>query len=136
MFCCIHDIAMTVLQMHHNVFATLIGILWTPSKDGYLTPRVQIEPVKLGGVTINFATGKNARFIESNKGGWLISQTNKNISELENLIKNILLNPNKLVKASNEIKKLSNKLMKLRDNKTPAEFLCECILKIKNNNPF
>ena len=77
---------------------------------------------------------ENARFIESNKGGWLISQTNKNISELENLIKNILLNPNKLVKASNEIKKLSNKLMKLRDNKTPSEFLCECILKIKNDN--
>ena len=77
---------------------------------------------------------ENARFIESNKGGWLISQTNKNISELENLIKNILLNPNKLVEASHQIKKLSNKLKRLRDNKTPAEFLCECILKIKNNN--
>ena len=77
---------------------------------------------------------ENARFIESNKGGWLISQTNKNISELENLIKNILLNPNKLVEASNQIKKLSNKLKGLRDNKTPAEILCECILKIKNNN--
>ena len=77
---------------------------------------------------------ENARFIESNKGGWLISQTNKNISELENLIKNILLNPNKLVEASNQIKKLSNKLKRLRDNKTPAEILCECIFKIKNNN--
>ena len=76
---------------------------------------------------------ENARFIESNKGGWLISQTNKNISELENLIKNILLNPNKLVEASNQIKKLSNKLEKIRDNKTPTEFLCECILKIKND---
>ena len=77
---------------------------------------------------------ENARFIESNKGGWLISETNKNISELENLIKNILLNPNKLVEASNQIKKLSNKLKRLRDNKTPAEILCEYILKIKNNN--
>ena len=77
---------------------------------------------------------ENARFIESNKGGWLISQTNKNISELESLIKNILLNPNKLVEASNQIKKLSYKLKKLRDNKTPAEILCECILKIKNDN--
>ena len=77
---------------------------------------------------------ENARFIESNKGGWLISQTDKNISELENLIKNILLNPNKLVEASNQIKKLSNKLKKLRDNKKPAEILCECIFKVKNNN--
>ena len=77
---------------------------------------------------------ENARFIESNKGGWLISQTNKNISELENLIKNILRNPNKLIEASNQIKKLSNKLRKVRDNKTPTEFLCECILKIKKNN--
>ena len=77
---------------------------------------------------------ENARFIESNKGGWLISQNNKNISELENLIRNILLNPNKLVEASNQIKKLSNKLKKLRENKTPAEFLCECILEIKKDN--
>jgi len=49
--------------------AKVIDILWSPTKDGYLSPRVQIEPVKLRGSTINFVTGKNAKFIEDNKIG-------------------------------------------------------------------
>jgi len=43
--------------------------LWTPSKSGYLKPRVRIEPVNIGGVKIEYATGFNANFIESNKIG-------------------------------------------------------------------
>ena len=34
-----------------------------------MKPRVQIEPISLGGVTITFATGYNAKFIEDNKIG-------------------------------------------------------------------
>jgi NAD-dependent DNA ligase len=34
-----------------------------------LKPRVRIEPVSLGGVTITYATGYNAKFIEDNKIG-------------------------------------------------------------------
>jgi NAD-dependent DNA ligase len=34
-----------------------------------LKPRVQIEPIKLGGVTIEYATGFNGAFIETNKIG-------------------------------------------------------------------
>ena len=49
--------------------AKVLDILWSPTKDGYLAPRVQIEPVKLRGSTINFVTGKNAEFIETNKIG-------------------------------------------------------------------
>ena len=49
--------------------AKVVDVLWTPSKDGYLKPRVRIEPIKLGGVTIEYATGINASFIESNKIG-------------------------------------------------------------------
>ena len=49
--------------------AKVVHIEWNPSKDGYLKPRVQIEPVELGGVTITYATGKNASFIEKNKIG-------------------------------------------------------------------
>ena len=37
---------------------------WNVSKDGYLKPRVQIEPVNLLGVTIQYATGFNAQFIQ------------------------------------------------------------------------
>ncbi len=49
--------------------AKVVDVLWTPSKDGYLKPRVQIEPIHLGGVKIEYATGFNAAFIEANKIG-------------------------------------------------------------------
>ena len=49
--------------------AKVIDVLWAPSKDGYLKPRVQIEPVTLGGAKIEFATGFNARYIVDNNIG-------------------------------------------------------------------
>lgn len=49
--------------------AKVLDVIWTPSKDGYLKPRVQIEPVTLGGVKIEYATGFNAKFIIDNKIG-------------------------------------------------------------------
>lgn len=48
----------------------VLDVLWSPSKDGYLKPRVRIEPLRLGGVTIEYATGFNAKFIEENKIGF------------------------------------------------------------------
>lgn len=47
----------------------VIKVEWNPSKDGYLKPRVQFEPIELAGVTISFATGFNAKFIMDNKIG-------------------------------------------------------------------
>ena len=49
--------------------AKVVDVLWEASKSGYLKPRVQIEPIKLGGVTIQYATGFNGDFIEKNKIG-------------------------------------------------------------------
>jgi len=49
--------------------AKVVDVIWTPSKSGYLKPRVRIEPLKLGGVTIEYATGFNGKFIEENKIG-------------------------------------------------------------------
>jgi len=49
--------------------AKVVDVLWTPSKDGYLKPRVQIEPIHLGGVKIEYATGFNAAFIKDNSIG-------------------------------------------------------------------
>ena len=49
--------------------ATVTNVIWTPSKDGYMKPRVQISPVQLCGVTIEYATGFNANFIYENKIG-------------------------------------------------------------------
>ena len=42
--------------------AKVVDVIWTPSKSGYLKPRVRIEPIKrLGGVTIEYATGFNGK---------------------------------------------------------------------------
>lgn len=49
--------------------AKVVDVIWSPSKDGYLKPRVQIEPINLGGVRIEFATGFNGSFINDNKIG-------------------------------------------------------------------
>jgi NAD-dependent DNA ligase len=49
--------------------AKVVDVIWNPSKDGYLKPRVQIEPIHLGGVKIEFATGFNGAFIHDNKVG-------------------------------------------------------------------
>jgi NAD-dependent DNA ligase len=50
--------------------AIISKVLWEVSKDGYLKPRVQIEPpISLGGVLIEYATGFNAKFIIQNKIG-------------------------------------------------------------------
>jgi NAD-dependent DNA ligase/DNA polymerase/3'-5' exonuclease PolX len=49
--------------------AKVVDVIWSASKSGYLKPRVQIEPIQLGGVTIEFATGFNGSFIETNKIG-------------------------------------------------------------------
>lgn len=64
-----HAFAFKMVLSDQVAEAKVVDVLWSPSKDGYLKPRVQIEPIDLGGVTITYATGKNAAFIESNKIG-------------------------------------------------------------------
>jgi NAD-dependent DNA ligase len=48
---------------------TVIEVEWNLSKDGYYKPRVKVEPIKLVGVTIQHATGFNAKFIKDNQIG-------------------------------------------------------------------
>jgi len=49
--------------------AKVLGVEWNVSKWGVLKPRVEIIPVQLGGVTITWATGFNAKYIvEKNIG--------------------------------------------------------------------
>lgn len=47
----------------------VVDVIWTASKDGYLKPRVRVSPVRIGGVTIEYATGFNGQYIETNKIG-------------------------------------------------------------------
>lgn len=44
----------------------VINIEWNKSKDGYIKPTIIIEPVEVGGVTIQRVTGNNAKFIKDN----------------------------------------------------------------------
>lgn len=47
----------------------VVEVEWNISKRGILKPRVKLQPVKLGGVIITYATGFNGKFIESNNIG-------------------------------------------------------------------
>ena len=49
--------------------AKVLEVIWTPSKDGYLKPRVRIEPIQLDGVIIEYVTGFNGQYINENKIG-------------------------------------------------------------------
>jgi DNA ligase (NAD+) len=48
---------------------TVREVLWAPSAQGYLIPRLRFDPVKIGGATIEFCTGHNARMIMAGKLG-------------------------------------------------------------------
>jgi DNA ligase (NAD+) len=58
-----HAFAFKMVLSDQVAEALVTDVIWSPSKDGYLKPRVKIEPLTLGGVTIEYATGFNARFI-------------------------------------------------------------------------
>lgn len=64
-----HAFAFKIALTEQSSEATVTDVLWTPSKDGYMKPRVQISPVQLCGVTIEYATGFNANYIYENKIG-------------------------------------------------------------------
>jgi len=61
-----HAFAFKMMLSEQMAEAKVLDVIWTASKDGYMKPRVQIEPVILGGVKIEFATGFNAGFIKQN----------------------------------------------------------------------
>jgi NAD-dependent DNA ligase len=47
----------------------VLDVEWNVSKDGYIKPKLILEPVKLSGVTIKNVTAFNAKFIKDNKLG-------------------------------------------------------------------
>ena len=64
-----HAFAFKMVLTDQTIEAKVLDVLWSVSKDGLLKPRVQFEPVTIGGVTITYATGINARFIVDNNIG-------------------------------------------------------------------
>ena len=77
---------------------------------------------------------ENAKFIQQNKGGWVVTQKENIDYDFKNLIERILNNPKKLYEASNQIKKLSNKLDLIRENQTASKSLSNLVLNVINLN--
>jgi DNA ligase (NAD+) len=64
-----HAFAFKMVLSDQVAESKVVDIMWTPSKDGYLKPRIELEPVILGGSKVKHATGFNAQFIKENKVG-------------------------------------------------------------------
>jgi NAD-dependent DNA ligase len=61
-----HAFAFKMVISDQMAECKVVDVLWSPSKNGLLKPRVRIEPVCLCGVTIEYATGFNGKFILDN----------------------------------------------------------------------
>lgn len=64
-----HGFAFKAIMSDQYAEALVIDVLWNASMDGYLKPRVQINPINLVGVTITYATAFHAKFVEEHKLG-------------------------------------------------------------------
>ena len=64
-----HAFAFKMVMSDQMVESKVVDVIWTPSKTGYLKPRIQIQPVKIGGATITYATAHNADFVVKNRIG-------------------------------------------------------------------
>ena len=64
-----HAFAFKMVLSDQTAETFVVDVIWTPSKDGYLKPRIRVEPVQVGGVTIEYTTGFNGAFIRDNKIG-------------------------------------------------------------------
>ena len=64
-----HAFAFKMVISDQIAEAKVVDVIWTPSKSGFLKPKVRIEQIHLGGVKIEYATGFNGSFIENNKIG-------------------------------------------------------------------
>ena len=64
-----HAFAFKMLLGDQVSEAKVLDVRWVVSKDGLLKPTIEIEPIKILGSTIQYATAHNADFIEKNKLG-------------------------------------------------------------------
>ncbi len=64
-----HSFAFKMVLSEQIAEAKVIDVIWNVSKDGLLKPKIQIEPIVLGGAKIQYATAHNAATVVSNKLG-------------------------------------------------------------------
>lgn len=65
------DYAFAFKQTFENqtVNVTVLDVEWNESKNGYLKPRLILEPTKLSGVIIKYVTAFNAKYVKDNNIG-------------------------------------------------------------------
>ena len=110
-----HAFAFKMVLSDQMVESKVVDVIWTPSKSGYLKPRIQIQPVKIGGATITYATAHNADFIVKNKIG---------IGSVILLIRSgdVIPKVEKVIKPSEE-PKLPDEDIKYQWNETKKDFI-------------
>jgi DNA ligase (NAD+) len=64
-----YKVAFKMLLTDQCAETTIQEIEWNPSAQGFLIPRIRIEPVVVGTARIEYVTGHNARFVVDNKLG-------------------------------------------------------------------
>ena len=64
-----HSFAFKMVFTDQIAETWVTDVIWSASKDGYLKPKIRIQPINLGGVTIEYATAFNASFVEQHKLG-------------------------------------------------------------------
>jgi NAD-dependent DNA ligase len=64
-----HAFAFKMILSDQMAEAKVVDVIWSISKDGFLKPKIRIEPIELGGVTIEYATAFNAAFVEEKNLG-------------------------------------------------------------------
>ena len=62
-----HSFAYKMILNEQIKEAIVKDVIWTASKDGYLKPRIEIEPLIIGNVKITFLNGFNGAYIKNNK---------------------------------------------------------------------
>lgn len=56
-------VAFKMAVTDQSATTTVKDVIWTPSAQGYLIPRIKFEPVLIGGASIEYCSGHNARTI-------------------------------------------------------------------------
>ncbi len=64
-----HAFAFKMIITDQIVEAKVVDVIYEPSKDGYLKPKIEIEPIEVDGVTVTYATCFNAKYVLDNKIG-------------------------------------------------------------------
>ena len=112
-----HAFAFKMVLDDQIVESKVVDVIWSPSKDGYLKPKIQIQPVEIGGAVIQFATVHNAEFVIKNKIG---------LGAVIQIIRSgdVIPKVEKVVKPAKTVKMPSSSL-KYKWNKTHKDFVLE-----------